>query len=686
MMANVSEGSPEPLGVSRDERGVNVAVFSAHASAIDFCLFDGAGKRELQRVRLPERTGDVFHGHIAGIVPGTRYGLRAHGPFAPEEGHRFSPSKLLVDPYARLVDRPFKLHPSMFATSPGPAEDSAPHMPKGIVLAPDRPQSGQAPLTPWSKTILYELHVRGFTKRHPAVPGKLQGTFAGLGHPAAVEHLVKLGVKTVELLPSAAWIEERHLAELGLTNYWGYNPVALMAPEPRLAPGGWAEIRRTVTALAQAGVETIVDIVLNHTGEGDALGPTLSLRGLDNATYYRLVETSPDRYIDDSGCGNTLALDRAPVVRLVMDAMRTWVRRAGIHGFRFDLAAAMGRRPGGFDPEAPLLIAIAQDPELSGLKLIAEPWDIGPGGYQLGRFPSGWGEWNDRFRDDVRRFWRGDPHQLGALGSRLAGSADLFGSKRRPSRSINFVTAHDGFSLADLVANETKQNEPNGEENRDGSDANFSWNNGVEGATGEARILDARHQDQRALLATLLFARGTPMLSMGAEIGHSQSGNNNCYAQDNETSWLDWSQADGRLLDFTRRLTGLRSMLPWLHADRQLSGGASADGVPDVEWLHPEGRTMSPTDWEEPDANGLMMLLGGFGGRLGIILNRERSSRPFALPPLQPGKQWVLLLDSGSDENERPLSEPEVHASPRSVLLIAERDLNSSAFTSGGIT
>jgi glycogen operon protein len=675
MSFTISEGAPDPLGVTPDARGVNVAVFSAHATAIEFCLFDG--EREFVRIALPERSGDVFHGHIEGVAPGARYGLRAHGPFAPEEGHRFNAAKLLVDPYAKLLDRPFRLHPSMFPYPQGgddlafDAADSGPHMPKAIVVPPDGPLPAHAPLKPWPETILYELHVRGFTKRHPEVPAEVQGTFAGLAHPAAVEHLVKLGITSVELLPTAAWIEERHLAALGLTNYWGYNPVALMAPEPLLAPGGWDEVRRAVATLAKAGIETILDVVFNHSGEGDALGPTVSFRGLDNASYYRLMPGNPRAYINDSGCGNTLALHRAPVMRLVMDSMRTWVRRAGVHGFRFDLAASMGRRADGFDPEAPLLAAIAQDPELRHLKLIAEPWDIGPGGYQVGRFPAGWGEWNDRFRDDVRRFWRGDPNQLGHLGSRLAGSADLFGRHRRPSRSINFLTAHDGFTLADLVSHATKRNEANGEQNRDGCNENYSWNCGTEGACEHEATIEARRRDQRALLATLLFARGTPMLAMGAETGQSQSGNNNCYAQDNETSWLDWARADESLLRLARRAAALRRELPVLRADSGLTGGPTAGGVPDVEWLHPDGRPMSAGDWEEPDGGAILMLLGA-PERVGLILNRTRSERRFVLPSPQPGTRWTLLLDSASDEEERPVQDS-LEVAARSVALIAER-------------
>jgi len=661
----INEGSPEPLGVTLAPGGINVAVFSAHATAVELCLFDQQGGRELERIRLPERTGDVLHGFIGGVGQGARYGLRAHGPFAPDEGHRFNPAKLLIDPFAKLLDRPFRLHRAMFGYPQGSddlgfdSSDSAAVMPKAIVTAPAGSATHRA-LVPWGETVLYELHVKGFTKLHPAVPEAVRGTFAGLGEPAAVEHLVKLGVTSVEVLPPAAWIEERHLAGLGLSNYWGYNPVALMAPEPRLAPGGWAEIRRTVAALAEAGIETIVDVVLNHSGEGDALGPTLSLRGLDNASYYRLRGDDARWYVDDSGCGNTLALDRPPVVRLAMDALRTWVREAGVHGFRFDLATCLGRREGGFDPLAPLIAAIDQDPELRRLKLIAEPWDIGPGGYQLGNFPGLWGEWNDRFRDDVRRFWRGDSHRLGAVATRLAGSADLYGRRRPPSRSINFITAHDGFSLADLVGHEQRRNHANGEDNRDGSAENFSWNCGHEGESADPSVRADRTRDQRALLATLLLSRGTPMLSMGAELGHSQRGNNNCYAQDNELSWLNWGGADGTLLDFTSKLLAIRRTHPLLRHDHVLEDR-------DVSWLTPAGEPMTPADWEAPDAGSLAMVLEGASGRLALLVHRDVRPCRFQLPD----GDWRILIGSGSND-PGPLASARLELPPRCVVLLAE--------------
>ncbi len=561
-------GQPEPLGVVPVADGVNVAVWSAHAQAIEFCLFDEAGEMETARLRLPGRTGPVFHGHLPGVAAGARYGLRAHGPWQPAQGHRFNPAKLLLDPFAVAIDRVFRLHPSMFdppdAGAPDPA-DSAAAMPKGVVLAPAEPAAAPPPFA-WDRQVIYELHVRGFTMRHPGIPPALRGTFAGLGHPAAIAHLQALGVTAVELMPCAAWIDERHLPPLGLTNYWGYNPVALCAPDPQLAPGGWPEVRASIAALQGAGIAVLLDVVLNHTGEGDPLGPTVSLRGLDNATYYRALPDDPARLINDTGCGNTLALDRPPVLRLAMDALRTWAQRGGVDGFRLDLATTLGRRAEGFDPAAPLLAAMTQDPVLRGRAIIAEPWDIGPGGYRLGAFPAGWGEWNDRTRDTMRRFWRGDPGTLGALATGFAGSADVFAPPRPVSRGINFVTAHDGFTLADLVAYREKHNEANGEANRDGTDNNLSWNNGAEGPSDDPAIRAARARDGRALLATLLLARGTPMLSMGDEAGRTQHGNNNAYAQDNALSWFDWDGLDGDLLAFTAGLVRARLACPALRA------------------------------------------------------------------------------------------------------------------------
>ena len=680
---HATEGSPEPLGVSLCAEGINIAVHSSDAEAIEFCLFDSDGGAEIARLALPGRTGPVFHGHIRGVGEGARYGLRAHGPFAPERGQRFNANKLLIDPFAAQIDRPFVLGPSLFAYRVGdPAgavsfddSDSAAAMPKAVVTAPPPPVLREALSIPWAETVIYELHVRGFTRLHPDIPEPLRGTFAGLAHPAAIAHLKRLGVTAVELMPACAWIDERHLGPLGLSNYWGYNPAAFLAPDPRLAPGGWAEVRTATDALAAAGIECLLDVVFNHTGEGDALGPTLSLRGLDNAGYYRLNPNAPQNYVDDSGTGNTLALDRPAGVRLAMDALRAWRRWGGVDGFRFDLATVLGRRPEGFDPAAPLLSAIAQDPDLRGLKLIAEPWDCGPGGYQLGRFPAGWGEWNDRFRDTIRGFWRGDGVSLGELARRLAGSEDLLPG-RRPSRSVNFVVAHDGFTLADLVAFDAKHNLANGEEGRDGTNDNRSWNNGVEGASDDPAITAARRNDQRALLATLMLARGAPMLSMGAELGHSQGGNNNAYAQDNATSWLDWSKADAELMAFTARLAQIRRAHPALRADCFLTGLAQDGGYLDVVWRKADGGALQTHDWDEPTGQTLVMSLNepADAGLDRVVVALHRGAEPVQVTPPQPrdGFGWTVLADTADDARQGLIEDAGLTLARRSVVVLAE--------------
>ena len=681
----VGQGRPEPFGVVPAGDGVNAAFPSSGAEGVDFCLFDADGSAEIERIPLVHRTGDIFHAHVAGVAPGQRYGLRVRGPFAPPAGHRFNPAKLLVDPWATRIDRPFALHPAQFdarRVDPGGAPDavdSAAFVPKAIVEAPAAPQVDGRVHVPWDRTIVYELGVKAFTALHPEIPVAQRGTFAGLAHPAAVAHLRDLGITTVEILPAAAWIDERHLPPLGLANAWGYNPIAFCAPDPRLARDGWADVRAAVDALHAAGLEVIVDVVLNHSGEADELGPTLSLRGIDNAAFYRLRPDDAALYVNDAGCGNVLALDRPPALRLAMDALRAWAIRGGVDGFRFDLAVTLGRRADGFDPAAPLLSAIAQDPVLRDLKLIAEPWDIGPGGYHPGAFPAGWGEWNDRYRDDVRRFWRGDGGLAGALATRLAGSQDVFGGKRRPSRSVNFIVAHDGFTLADLVSHAGKHNGENGEDNRDGTDANHSWNNGVEGPSDDPGILAARRSDQRALLATLLLSRGTPMLAMGAETGRTQAGNNNAYAQDNATGWLDWAAIDEGLAAFTARLCGARAAHPALRDDRFLTGEVlPGTDVPDVLWLRADGAPMEDGDWAGASAFACVLAAVGNDAvdRVLVAFNAGHGALDLCLPWSRPGHAWRLLVDSGADT---PDGQPEhlvggeiVPLGPRRVLLIEE--------------
>jgi len=687
-MRHVDPGSPEPLGVSPLPGGVNVAVFSAHADAIELCLFDRSGGDERERIALPQRTGDVFHGFVGGVTTGDRYGLRAHGPYEPRDGHRFNASKLLVDPYVRALDRRFVFNPALVGggdeRTTRDDTDSARFVPKGIVAALAMPADARRPRVPWANTIVYELHVRGFTQAHPRVPEIIRGTCAGLCHPAALLHLTRLGITTVELMPIAASIDERHLARLGLTNYWGYNPGALLAPDPRLAPGGIDELRACVAALQAAGIEVILDVVLNHTGEGDAFGPTLSLRGLDNATYYRTVSDDPARYVDETGCGNTLALDRPPVLRLAMDTLRYYAEAAGVDGFRFDLATTLGRREDGFDPAAPLLQAIAQDPVLRELKLTAEPWDVGPGGHRLGAFPPGWGEWNDRYRDTVRRFWRGDASLAGDFATRIAGSADVFaGRSRPPSRSVNFITAHDGFTLADLVSYATKHNEANGEDNRDGSTTNWSWNRGVEGPATDPAILAARSRDRRNLLATLLLSRGTPMLAMGDELGRTQQGNNNAYAQDSPLTWIDWTRADDALVSLVATLVDLRKRHRALRDDRWLTGAQiDESGIPDVEWRHPDGRAIAGDDWANPDGHAIVAILRASrvdtqpADRVAIAFNAGDHGISVVWPDACDGFTWRRSIDTGLPAGQHDSGDSDVtdaaDVAAQSVVVVAE--------------
>ncbi len=636
----VTEGRSEPLGASLHDDGVNFAVWSAHASHVEVCLFDGGG-REV-RYLLTGRTGPVFHGHIAGLKAGARYGLRVHGPDAPHDGHRFDAQKWLLDPFALEIDRAFLLMHDMFSG------DSSKVMPRAVVCAPE---PARAEVTvPWSETVIYELHVRGFTRQMPDVPEALRGTFAGLAHPAAVAHLKSLGVTTVELLPCMAWIDEPHLKRKGLSNYWGYNPIAWCAPDPRLAPGGWAEVRTAVETLAKAGIEIILDVVYNHSGEGDELGPTVSLRGIDNASYYRLAEDKA-LYVNDAGTGNILDGEHPAVVRLVMDSLRAWRRYGGVAGFRFDLASVLGRRREGFDPQALLLGAIAQDPELRGLKLIAEPWDCGPGGYRLGGFPAPWSEWNDHYRDTVRRFWRGDGVSLGELARSLSGSQDVFAGRPAWS-SLNFVTAHDGFTLRDLVRYDRKHNEANGEQNRDGTEQNFSW------------ISDDPARDQRNLLATLMVSRGTPMIAQGSETGQSQGGNNNAYCQDNATSWLDWAARDKALTAFCTRLIKARREHPALRGGF-LTGEVGDGDWPDVAWTRGDGQPPDAGQWDDPHGGALVAAFCEGDDRVCVIINRGEAGEARL-----PAGRWRVLIDTADDSRDETTSGV-LSVASRSVVILA---------------
>ena len=622
------------MGATPGEEGVAFAVFSRHGETVHLCLFDEAGESETARLALPCRTGDIHYGLLPGAACGLRYALRVDGPWQPESGHRFDASKLLIDPYAPMIDRPFGWDPRLAERG----VDTAALVPRCIVSKAAAPPAAGRENAPH---LVYELAVKSFTMRHPDVPEHLRGTLAALTEPALLDHIRKLGASHVELMPVAAWMDERHLPPLRLANAWGYNPVNFFALDPRLAPGGADELRRLCAAYAEAGIGIILDIVLNHTAESDEHGATICLRGLDNAVYYRHAADDPGRLINDTGCGHTLALDRAPVIRMAMDAMRHW-RGLGVAGFRFDLGTVMGRSDTGYSQDAPLFAAILQDPDLAQALLIAEPWDIGPGGYRLGEFPAPFAEWNGRYRDDVRRFWRGYAGAAGPLATRLAGSADLFaGGHRGPRASINFIAAHDGFTLADLVAYSAKHNQANGEDNRDGDNDSHSWNNGMEGGSDDPAVLAARGRDVRALLATLFLSRGVPMLQAGDESGRTQHGNNNAYCQDNEAFWLDWAKADEGLAAFVSDLARLRREHSVLRADAFLAGTGSP---PDALWLKPDGTVIADGEWAGLDA--FCLLLNGAGESLLIAVNRARMSVP--LTP--PGAGWRKLFASADGD------------------------------------
>ena len=659
MTSRLSGGVPSTLGATPDRHGTNFALASVHAERVELCLFDETGQRERERIPLPERTGDVWHGHVADVRAGQRYGYRVYGPYDPANGHRFNHHKLLIDPYARAIDRQFRLAQSMLGYARGDPRadvsfdptDSAPDMPKAIVVAPGGSPMSADRRVSWPDTIIYELHVKGFTRLNDKIPETLRGTLPGLAEPSVLDHLTKLGVTTIELMPMAAFIDERHLPALGLNNYWGYNPVTFLAPDPRYLANDVGDVRQAMARIHDAGLEVVLDVVFNHSGESDELGPTICYRGIDNATYYRARPGEPRFYDNVTGCGNTLAVDRPMVSRLVMDAMRHWVTEFGIDGFRFDLATTLARGDAGFDRNSPFLAALRQDPLLSQTKLIAEPWDIGPGGYQGGAFPAGMAEWNDQFRDDVRRFWQGTSEGVGRLASRLTGSSDRFGTNERsPMDSINHVTAHDGFTLADLVSYAHKHNDANGEQSRDGSDQNLSWNHGIEGSADDPAILDARRRDMRALLATLLVSRGTPMLRAGDELGQSQGGNNNAYAQDNQTTWIDWASAALNVdqISFVQRLIALRKSHAALRGDRFLAGQI-IDGAPykDAAWRRQDGAEIGRGDWLDPARRFLALELFEMAetadDHVYLIVN-SGGALTATLPPAT--GSWRIVLDS----------------------------------------
>lgn len=620
------------FGAVPDADGTRFTVWSGAAERMWVCLYDGA--HEAARVELARDGDGLFTAVVPGVGAGARYGLRADGPYDPDAGLWFDPAKLLVDPHALALDAPFAYDPRLAAARDA-ALDTAPLMPKAIVTDLPPPRAPE-PVRFRPGGLIYETQVRAFSLRHPEVPPALRGTVAALAEPAVIHHLQRIGVDAVELMPITAWIDERHLPPLGLSNAWGYNPVAYLAPDPRLCPGGIAELRATVDALHAAGIGVLLDVVFNHTGESDRLGPTLSLRGLDARAYFR---HAPEGWlINDTGCGNTLDCTHPATRRLVLDAMRHFVGQAGVDGFRFDLAPILGRTATGFDPEAPLLREMRADPMLGSRLLIAEPWDIGPGGYNVGRFPKPFLEWSDGYRDRVRRFWQGADYSLGDFVTALAGSGDTWSPGE--SRGVSFIAAHDGFALADIPAYAHKHNHANGEQNRDGHEPNHSWNNGTEGPTDDPGIRAARHADVKALLATLFMSRGAIMLTAGDEFGRSQGGNNNAYCQDNAITWLDWQHRDLGLETWVALLAHLRRKIPELARPALLTGRVSAEGLPDVAWLTPAGAAMQTADWEAPGTPAFAMVLArDTGERFAVLFNRSHAAVDFTLPR-RSGHAW----------------------------------------------
>jgi isoamylase len=683
----LSGGAPHPLGATWDGKGANFALFSANARKVELCLFDDHGHREIERITLPERTEHVWHGYLNDIVPGQLYGYRVHGPYEPEHGLRFNPNKLLIDPYAKQLAGRLVWSDAHFGYRAGSARadlsfdrrDNARGMPKAMLVDTAFTWTAERrPAIPWQDTIIYEAHVKGLTELRDDVPPQWRGTYRGLTAPSVIDHLRRLGVTAIELLPIHAFVDDRHLVERKLVNYWGYNTLGFFAPEGRYALDGALDtFRSTVARLHDAGIEVILDVVYNHTAEGNHLGPTLSFRGIDNTSYYRLLPDRPRYYDDVTGCGNSLNLTHPRVLQMVMDSLRYWVEVCHVDGFRFDLASTLGRGPNGFDRGAAFFGAIRQDPVLANIKLIAEPWDVGPGGYQVGGFPSGWSEWNDHFRRTVRRYWAGEGNLIGELGRRMTGSTDLFEHDGRgPYSSINHVTVHDGFTLADLVSYEAKHNEANGEDNRDGSDENHGTNCGVEGPTDDPAILALRRQLRRNLLCCLMLAQGVPLLLAGDEVGNSQAGNNNAYCQDNPTGWVDWSGLGLEGEDMTSlvmQLSELRRSFPQLRV-RNWVEGRRADGSFGVLWLTPQATEMTEQDWNFPEGRFLSYVLGPVeqdGAPLLIVLNAATHSIAFTLPDLS--KSWSLLLDSTQQPRPNKSFAPgsQMEASPRSVLVLS---------------
>ncbi|WP_045222108.1 glycogen debranching protein GlgX [Desulfonatronum thioautotrophicum] len=694
-------GSPNPLGATWDGSGVNFALFSAHAEKVELCLFDTDGGTESARITMPEYTHEVWHCYLPDARPGQIYGYRIHGPYDPLAGHRFNPNKLLLDPYAKVLVGNLKWNDALFGYTVGhPDEDlsfdkrdSAPFMPKCQVVDPAFTWGRAMDFRPWHETVIYEMHVLGYTMLHPEVPEEFRGTFEGLAAQPVIDHLRHLGITAIELLPIHAFLQDRHLIERGLSNYWGYNSIGYFAPNPDyLRPrNDLSSFKSFVQKMHDAGIEVILDVVYNHTAEGNHMGPTLSFRGIDNYSYYYLMGDQPRFYNDFTGTGNALELRHPKVLSMVMDSLRYWVQVMGVDGFRFDLATTLARVEGPYNEHASFLDAVAQDPVLGQVKLIAEPWDTGLGGYQVGNFPPGWAEWNDQYRDTMRKFWKGDEGQLPGFAGRFAASADIFNRRgRRTWASVNFITAHDGFTLNDLVSYNQKHNEANGEDSRDGSDNNNSWNCGVEGETDDQEILSLRRRQMRNFLATLLLSQGTPMLTAGDEFARTQQGNNNAYCQDNEISWLDWeaiSEAEKAQIDFVARLLALRNSHIVFHRNRFFHGEIiPGTEVKDVIWLHPDGHEMASEDWHDSSARSLAIRLSGEAGIVHLtetgeqepddtfllLVNASHESVSFVLPNGDSGL-WEVLVDTMFEDGQ-PEDEDQPHA-PGTKLNLEGRSL-----------
>lgn len=675
-------GEPYPLGATWDGKGVNFALFTEYAESVELCLFnDQDADKELHKIKLVEKTNQVWHSYLPGIKPGQLYGYRVHGPYEPQNGHRFNSNKLLLDPYTKAIAGNIKWHDSLFGyilnneaqDASFDERDSAPYLPKCVVVDPSFDWGKDVhPKIPFYKSVIYELHIKGFTKQHPKVPPEIRGTYAGLACEEVINYLLSLGITAVELMPAHQFVSDRHLVDKKLTNYWGYNTIGFFAPDVRYCSSGVMgqqvrEFKEMVKALHKAGIEVILDVVYNHTAEGNHLGPTFSFRGIDNSIYYRLVENDRRFYMDYTGTGNTLNMMQPSVLQLIMDSLRYWILDMHVDGFRFDLASALARELHDVDRLGSFFDIIHQDPVISQVKLIAEPWDVGEGGYQVGNFPPGWAEWNGKYRDTVRDFWRGMDCTLGEFAYRLTGSSDLYESSgRRPMASVNFITAHDGFTLHDLVSYNEKHNKDNGENNQDGENENRSWNCGVEGPTDDPEVSRLREKQKLNFLVTLFLSQGVPMLLAGDEIGRTQKGNNNAYCQDNEISWLDWENINKSLLEFTRKLIQFRKEHPIFHRRRWFQGRPihSAE-IDDIAWFLPDGREMEDKHWEEASAKSLAVFLNGQAIRTAdprgkqikddnfyLIFNGHHEPVEFTFPGDKYGKKWIKILDTSSNFSE----------------------------------